>query len=136
MFFKSINKKTRTVLTIVFITFIIFIYFPFIADLFLEGYTAIDTIWDKIYEVLSPFTTISYIVGIMSLIMNDIHDNLLVKLIFILSYVWAIFFALVAIMGMNSIIDGIIYLPHIFIIILHVIVWFKGLERLGERQYK
>lgn len=136
MFFKSINKKTRTVLTIVFIAFIIFIYFPFIADLFLEGYTVIDSIWDKIYEVLSPFTTISYIVGIMSLIMNDVHDNLLVKVIFILSYAWALFFALVAIMGMDSLIDGIIYLPHLFIIILHIIVWFKGLERLGERQYK
>lgn len=124
------SKTNRNILTLAFIAFILFMYMPFIIAPFVNEFTEIDRIWDSIYEYLSPFTVLPITIGMMSIIMNIVHKNFFVKLLFVLLFIGTLLISFVAVMGMNSYTDLFFFTPHVILIIGHFVVWIKGIKRL------
>lgn len=69
-----------------------------------------------LYTKVNPFTFGTYFLGISVLLFCAFYKNKVLKAILCTFYIIVIFFSLVAIMGMNSATDLLIYAPHLLII--------------------
>lgn len=75
----------------------------------------------KLYVTVNPFTVGSYILGISVLLYYILFQNIIIKAILGIVYILAIICTFVAIMGMSSISDFVIYIPHILIIVSGIV---------------
>lgn len=69
-----------------------------------------------LYTVLNPFTTGAYLLGIAVLLCCTFFSSRFLKVVLCLFYGLVIFVSLAALMGADSMLDLLIYVPHLFII--------------------
>lgn len=73
-----------------------------------------------------------FIIGVVSLIICLLYNHMFLKCIFIMLYIVSIVISLVSIMGMTSIWELGIFIPHIAIFILHYLVLKRKNKMLGR----
>lgn len=88
-----------------------------------------ESIWEKIYATINPFTTGAYILGLIVLSQYVIYDSLVLKIMISLFYGMIVFSSLIVIMGMTKWWELYIYLPHIVIVFLCVLVSYRKWKR-------
>lgn len=79
-------------------------------------------IWTAMYAAVNPFTTGAYILGAAVLIQYIMYDNWIIKVLLSAFYGIVILQSFVVMMGMTSIWEMYIYIPHLIVIILCGIV--------------
>lgn len=108
------NKKTVGIIMML-INVLLFIYYCSL--LFADA-----GIWTAMYAAVNPFTTGAYILGAAVLIQYIMYDNWIIKVLLSAFYGIVILQSFVVMMGMTSIWEMCIYIPHLIVIILCGIV--------------
>ena len=101
------------------ILLILIYYFPFYG---MEKLIQ-DTMWTGIYDVVDPIIVAPFIFGVISLLINTINKSILFKALFALLYLISFALSLVGLMGVIYMRDLLFYIPHIVIIVLHIVIW-------------
>ena len=101
------------------ILLILIYYFPFYG---MEKLIQ-DTMWTGIYDVVDPIIVAPFIFGVISLLINTINKDILFKALFALLYLISFALSLVGLMAVIYMRDLLFYIPHIVIIVLHIVIW-------------
>ena len=101
------------------ILLILIYYFPFYG---MEKLIQ-DTMWTGIYDVVDPIIVAPFIFGVISLLINTINKSILFKALVALLYLISFALSLVGLMGVIYMRDLLFYIPHIVIIVLHIVIW-------------
>lgn len=113
-------KKNFDLVVVLVLFLIVLFYFPFI-NFFMDLGDSI-LIWDKLYSVINPFTSMLIILGGISLYFINSNHGALSKILFLIIYGFGLFMKLTTVILVLSLSlrNILIYLlPHLFIISLH-----------------
>lgn len=91
-----------------------------------------EEVWNAIYAVLNPFTTGAYILGAAILLQYMMYDDWIVKALLGGFYGWIILISCIVIMGMTSLWELCIYVPHLMVAVLCGIVT-RSKQRIRAR---
>lgn len=108
------NKKTVGIIMMI-VNVLLFVYYCSL--LFADV-----GIWTEMYSIVNPFTTGAYILGVAVLIQYIMYDGWIIKVLLSAFYGIVILQSFVVMMGMTSIWEMCIYIPHLIVIILCGIV--------------
>lgn len=114
------NKKTMGIIMMIVNVLLFLYYLPFFNPTM--GLLPHGEIWDAMYVVVNPFTIGAYILGVVVLIQYMMYDGWIIKALIGSFYGWIILISLVVIMGMTSVWELCIYIPHLMVIVLCGIV--------------
>ncbi len=81
-----------------------------------------EAIWNEMYAVVNPFTTGAYILGVVILLQYIMYDDWITKVLLSGFYGWLILISLIIIIGMTSVWELCIYIPHLIVAVLCGIV--------------
>lgn len=81
-----------------------------------------EAIWNEMYAVVNPFTTGAYILGMAILLQYIMYDDWIIKALISGFYGWIILISFIVIMGMTSVWELYIYIPHLIVAVLCGIV--------------
>lgn len=108
------NKKTVGIIMMI-VNVLLFVYYCSLLFADVE-------IWTDMYSIVNPFTTGAYILGAAVLIQYIMYDGWIIKVLLSAFYGIVILQSFVVMMGMTSIWEMCIYIPHLIVIILCGIV--------------
>jgi len=94
-----------------------------------------EFIWEKIYAIINPFTTGTYILGLIVMSQYIIYDSLVLKILISLFYGMIVFLSLIVTMGMTKWWELYIFLPHIIIASLCVLVSYRKWRRKKQAKH-
>ncbi len=81
-----------------------------------------ENLWARLYSLVDPYTTGSYILGVLVLLQFIMLDSTIIKLILGIFYTTIIFFSFVAVIEMVNLTELSFLLPHIVILIICIVV--------------
>lgn len=81
-----------------------------------------EQLWERLYNLVNPFTIGSYVLGVLVLLQFIIFDGTIIKLLLGVFYVSIVFISFVAVIEMISVAELSFLLPHILILTLCVVV--------------
>lgn len=116
------HKKRMNIIMVIVNVLLLAYYLSFNPILPAGWLLAHEEIWNAIYVVVNPFTTGACILGAIVLIQYVMYDSWIVKGLLSIFYGMVILVSFIAIMGMTSVWELCIYIPHIAVIVLCVIV--------------
>ena len=100
-------------------------FYLWVMDIFEE-----QTQWLKsVYVNVNPYTFGAYFFGVSVLLFCAFYRNWVSKVILCILYILVVLFSLVAVMGMESAADFLIYAPHLLIIGGIVYTFWKALRK-------
>ncbi len=79
-------------------------------------------IWDKVYKVLDPFVFMPYVMGLVSVFITIAYRKIWFKIVYFLFYIISIMFSLMMVMGMTSIWELLVFLPHVVCLIIDAVL--------------
>ncbi len=127
------SKKTLNIILLLISIFVMFIGLPFLLMIILgDNYVNSNffKIWDNITTkniIINPLFGFPFILGLISLFVTWNYKSIILKIIYTSMYILFIFFSLIITMGMTSLKDALIFVPHIIMIILHIVIYDKKL---------
>ena len=116
----------KYILPLAVILLTLFYYFPFYGTEQLIQ----DTAWDGIYDVINPIVVAPFISGALSLVISTVNSSVFVKVLFVLEYLMSFALSLIGLMGAIYLSGLLFYMPHLLIIVLHFILWFRTAKKI------